>query len=183
MRIEITAETWNKIMNMGKQIASGDGCREALRGIHITCDESGACRAEACDGYVGGTLIFQACGDNFAPGECLIYPQAVRKYGRHENPIITIESDGGMVTFSDHGGSMTTREIRCNYLDMQRVYPTTEPAATVYFNPAYLEKILKACKGENLVKVEFRRGIDPVRIATANFNMLVLPVRTEEKEW
>lgn len=183
MRIDITAETWNKIMIMGKQLASGDTSRPVLQGIHIVCDESGVCRAEACDGYTGGTLNFRAVNDNFVPGECLIHPQACRKYGRYESPVITLESDGGNVTFTDYNGSMTTRAINGDYLDMPRVYPTSDPAGVVYINPAYLEKILKACKGEKLVKVEFRRGIDPVRIATADFNMLVLPVRSDGKDW
>lgn len=183
MRIEITAEIFNQIMTMGKQLVSGDSCREVLQGIHIVCNENGECRAEACDGYIGGTLNFRANGDNFVPGESLFHAQACRKYGLYNPAMITIESDGDNVTFTDYNGSMTTREIHGNYLDMQRVYPTTEAAATVYLNPAYLEKILKACKGEKLVKVEFRRGIDPVRIATADFNMLVLPVRSDEKEW
>lgn len=183
MRIDIMAETWNQIMNMGKHVASGDTSRPVLQGVHIVCDESGACRAEACDGYLGGTLQFRAVNDNFAPGECLIMPQAVRKYGRYESPVITLESDGRNVTFTDYNGNMTTKAIPGDYLDLPRVYPTTEPAATVYLNPANLEKILKACKGEKLVKVEFRRAIDPVRIATADFNMLLLPVRSDEKEW
>lgn len=183
MRIEITAETWNKIMNMGKQLSSTDGARPVLQGIHIVCDDTGACRAESVDGYVGGTLKFHAHGVNYVSGECLIPVQACRKYGRYNPALITIDSDGENVTFSDYNGSMTVKEINGNYLDMQRVYPTAEPAATVYINPAYLEKILKACKGEKLVKVEFRRGIDPVRIATAEYNMLCLPVRSDEKEW
>lgn len=183
MRIDVTAEIFNQVMNMGKHIASGDACRKVLQCIHIVCDDSGACRAEACDGYVGSTLKFHTANDNFVPGECLIMPQACRKYGRYESPVITIESDGDNVTFSDYNGSATTKAIRGEYLDLPRVYPTTEPAATVYLNPAYIEKILKACKGEKLVKVEFRRDIDPVRIATEDFNMLCLPVRSDEKEW
>ena len=87
------------------------------------------------------------------------------------------------MTFSDYNGSATTKAIRGEYLDLPRVYPTTEPVATVYLNPAYIEKILKACKGEKLVKVELRGGLSPGRIATEEFNMLCLPVRSDEKEW
>ena len=187
MRIFLNADQYNQIMTMAKNCADQGGTRPVLNGIHFVCDEQGNARAEVCDGYVGGTFSWDvvALGTDYQPGECIIMPQAPVKCSRFENPFMIIESDEKTARIM-HGGTVTTVQcIAGNYLDLPRVYPTSEPVQTIYLNPDYLEKVLKAVKNKHnkLVKMEIRGPLQAVRIATADCNMLCLPVRSDEKEW
>ena len=187
MRIMLHTEQFNQIMTMGKNIIRANENREAMRGVHIVCNESGECRAEVCNGYTGGTYKFTvaAHAEGYEAGECLIPLQPVRKVNARENPLMCLECDGKNATVTDWHGATTFPTINAEYLDMQRVYPTSEPVQTVYLNPAYLAEVLKACKvaGGSMVKMEIRAGLAPVRITNGMHNMLVLPVRHPGNDW
>lgn len=187
MRIMLHTEQFNQIMNMAKNIIRANENREALRGVHLVCDETGHCRAEVCNGFTGGTYTFNSAthAEGYEAGECIIPLQPVRKCNARENPLVTIATNGKTVQIIDYKGITSLYPIDAQYLDMQRVYPTTEPVQTVYLNPAYLAEVLKACKisGGSMVKMEIRGGLAPVRITNGVHNMLVLPVRHPGNDW
>lgn len=187
MRIFLNVDQYNQIMTMAKNCADHGGMRPALNGIHFVCDDQAHARAEVCDGCVGGTFSWDviACGTDYRPGECIITPQAPIKCSRYGSQLVIIESDGKTAKITHGSTSTVVQLIDGNYLDLPRVYPTSEPVQTLYLNPDYLEKVLKAVKNKNnkLVKMEIRGPLQALRIATADCNMLCLPVRSDEKGW
>lgn len=173
MSITMSYEEYNRMQDFVKQfVAKKGGTRPILEYIKLTVTGDTA-KAEALDGYKAGYIIINI-NDSDGDGEILL---PITKKLKKSDVFASITDSEKEIKIRTATGASIYRKPQGEFFDTSRVYPEDEPAEVFGFDPVLLSDALRAFKGENAVKLEYRGALKPLIIKSDTAKALVLPVR------
>ncbi len=153
-------------------VAKKGGPRPILEYIRLTITGDTA-KAEALDGYKGGYIMLNL-NDSEGDGTILLPVTSKLKKSDAFAVISELEKEIEIRTAT---GATIYKKPEGEYYDTSSIYPQDEPAEVVGFDPILLADALKAFKGENKVKIEYRGALKPLVIKSDTAQALVMPMR------
>ena len=176
MRITMNYEEYNKMQEFAKQfVAKKGGIRPILEYIKVTITGDTA-KAEALDGYKGGYIMLNLSSSE---GDGTILLPVTSKLKKSDVFAVITESEKEIEIRTATGASIY-RKPEGEFFDTSEVYPEDDPTEVFGFDPVLLSDALKAFKGENRVKIEYRGATRPLIIKSDTAQALVMPVRLSE---
>lgn len=176
MTITMRYDEYNKMQEFAKQFAAkAGGIRPILEYIKLTVAGNTA-KAEALDGFKTGYIILNLT-DSEGDGEMLL--PITSKLKKSDVFAIITESEKEIEIRTATGASIY-RKPEGDFFDTSKVYPEDDPVEVFGFDPVLLSDALKAFKGENRVKIEYRGALKPLVIKSDTAQALVMPVKLSE---
>lgn len=173
MTITMTYEEYNKMQEFAKQfVAKKGGIKPILEYIKLTITGDTA-KAEALDGYKAGYIMLSLRDSD---GEGTILLPVTSKLKKSDVFAVISESEKEIEIRTATGASIY-RKPEGEFVDTSRIYPEDEPAEVFGFDPILLSDALKAFKGEEAVKIEYRGALKPLVIKSDTAQALVMPLR------
>lgn len=172
MTITMNYQEYNRMQEFTKQFAAkAGGLRPTLEYIKLTITGDTA-KAEASDGYKAGHITIDL---NNSDGDGTILLPVTSKLKKSDVFCVITESEKEIEIRTATGASIY-RKPEGEFFDISKLYPDDEPAEVFGFNPVLLSDALKAFKGENVVKIEYRGAKKPLTIKSSTAQSIIMPV-------
>ena len=173
MTFTMNYKEFNRMQEFAKQfVAKKGGIRPILEYIKLTVTGDTA-KAEALDGYKAGYIMLNLSNSE-GDGEILLPVTNKLKKSDVFAVITELEKEIEIRTAT---GATIYKKPEGEYYDTSSIYPQDEPAEVVGFDPILLSDALKAFKGEEAVKIEYRGALKPLVIKSDTAQALVMPLR------
>ena len=173
MIFTMSYEEFNKMQDFAKQfVAKKGGPKPILEYIKLTITGDTA-KAEALDGYKGGYIMLNL-SDSDGNGTILL--PVTSKLKKSDVFAVITESEKEIEIRTATGASIY-KKPEGEFPDISDIYPQDEPAEVFGFDPVLLSDALKAFKGEEAVKIEYRGALKPLVIKSNTAQALVMPVK------
>ena len=178
MTITMNYQEYNKMQDFAKQlVAKKGGPRPILEYIKLTITGD-TVKAEALDGYKGGYIMLNL-NDSEGDGEMLL---PITSKLKRSDVFVAITDMGKEIEIRTATGASIYRKPEGEFFDTSKVYPNDEPAEVFGFDPVLLSDALRAFKGEEKVRIEYRGAHKPFVIKSDTAKALVMPVRLPQEE-
>lgn len=176
MTITMRYDEYNRMQEFAKQFtAKPGGTRPIMEYVRLTITGDTA-KAEALDGYKAGYIILNLSSSD-GDGELLLPITSKLK----KSDVFAVVTDMDKeIEIRTATGARTYRKPEGEFFATANIYPEDEPAEVFGFNPILLSDALKAFKGEDAVKIEYRGALKPLIIKSSTAHALVLPVRLKD---
>jgi len=176
MNITMRYDEYNKMQEFAKQFAArAGGIRPILEYIKLTITGNTA-KAEALDGFKAGYIMLNLT-DSEGDGTMLL--PVTKKLKKSDFFAIITEMEKEIEIRTATGASIY-RKPEGEFFDTSKVYPEDDPVEVFGFDPVLLSDALKAFKGENKVKIEYRGATRPLVIKSDTAQALVMPVKLSD---
>lgn len=174
MQISMATNDLRTIFDACKSFVSKADLRPALQGVQLRFADK-RCTAYALDGIKMMTLtVPYTDGDE---GTVLVPIIKLPK-----DPFTTLSDEGNEITFDFGGSKQTVRKYAEDFMqNPDRVFPTTPPGLTIYFDPKNLRAALDGFKAK-AVELQFHGQTGACVIQGDARKALVLPVYPPKKQ-
>ena len=177
MTITMRYDEYNKMQEFAKQFAAKPGGTWPIL-IYIKLTVTGnTAKAEALDGYKKAGYIMLNLTDSEGDGTILLPITSKLKKSDVFAVITDMEKEIEIRTAT---GASIYRKPEGELFDTSEVYPEDDPTEVFGFDPVLLSDALKAFKGKNMVKIEYRGATRPLVIKSDTAEALVMPVKLSE---